>query len=124
MTYPSWEPRHRLTMIAPGKLDVFVLTLVNGKRAHIDAVCDYDVAVDRARAFHRDNPCQVKVLPLTGGELRNLLGTPVPNKPQPIDDATHQLIVSTITDVAANSSGTDARRDALALLREMGVLLS
>lgn len=124
MSYASWEPRHRLTAIAPGKLDVFVLTLVNGKRAHIDAICNYDAAVARARAFHRDNPCQVKVLPLTGGELRNLLGAPVPSKPQPIDDATRQLIISTVTDVAANSSDTDARRDALALLREMGVLLS
>lgn len=33
MTYVSWEPRYRVTTVHPGKLDLFVVTLIDGKRA-------------------------------------------------------------------------------------------
>lgn len=33
MTYASWEPRYRVTTVHPGKLDLFVVTLIDGKRA-------------------------------------------------------------------------------------------
>lgn len=124
MTYAAWEPRHRFTTITPGKWDLFVAVLVNGRRATLDPISNYDVVVAQARAFHRDHPCQVKVLPLTGEELRNLFGLQAAAKPDPMDDAMRQQLVATLTDVAANSNDGDARRDAMSLLSEMGVLVS
>ena len=97
----------------------------------VAGVCDwfepitaYDAAVAKAHAFHRDHPCQIKVLPVTGPEARNLLGISLPERPQPMDVEVRQQIVTTLTDVATNSSDCDARRDAISLLREMGVLQS
>ena len=55
MTYAAWERRHRCLTMAPGKLDLFVLTLVEGKLGALDSVLDYDAALERARVFHRDN---------------------------------------------------------------------
>lgn len=122
MTYASWEPRHRCTTVTPGRLDLFVVTLVNGRRAALDPITDYDDALARARAFHRDRPCHIKVLPLTGAEARNLLGITVPDHPQPIDAADLRLIRHTLTDVLRNTGDHDARSDALALLTVLGVV--
>lgn len=120
MTYASWEPRHRCTTVAPGKLDLFVLTLVDGRRAHIEPITDYEAALARARVFHRDHPCQVKVFPMTGGELRNYLGLSLPGNPQPIDAADLQAMVDTLQAVTRDSNDGDARADALDLLTELG----
>ena len=120
MTYASWEPRHRCTTVTPGKLDLFVLTLVDGRRAHIDPITDYEAALARARAFHRDHPCQVKVLPMTGGELRNYLDLSLPGHPQPIDAADLQAMVDTLRRLARDSNDGDGRADALDLLTELG----
>lgn len=120
MTYASWGPRHRLTTVQPGKLDLFVLTLIDGRRAGVDAVTDYELVLARAKAFHRDHECQIKVLPLTGPEVRNLLGINFPQNPQPIDAADRQQIIDTLLQVARESSDADARVDALQLLRDLG----
>lgn len=124
MTYASWEPRHRVTTIGPGKLDLFVLTLIDGKRATIDPITDYDAALAKAETFLRDHRCQIKVLPMTGSEARNLLGISLPARPEPMDAALRQQFVATLTQIARESSDGDARRDALDLLTEMGVLQS
>lgn len=124
LTQTGWERRHRVTTIRPGKSDLFAVTFVEGKRAHVDPIYDYEVAVERATAFHRDHPCQIKVIPLSGLEFRNMFGIEVATSPEPLDDATRQLFISTLTDVAGNSNDGDARRDALLLLKEMGVLQS
>lgn len=122
MTYTSWERRHRVTSVEPGKLNLFVLTLVDGKRAALDPIIDYDAALAKARAFYRDRPCQIKVLPLTGAEARNMLGITVPDDLQPTDAADLRLIRDTLTDVLRNTGDPDARADALALLTEIGVV--
>lgn len=122
MTYASWEPRHRVTTVQPGKLDLFVLTLVDGRRTTIDSVVDYDEALARARTFHRDHPCQIKVLPVTGPELRNLLGITIPDRPQPMDAEVRQFMVDTLMRVVSESGDADARADALALLTDMGLV--
>ena len=122
MTYTSWEPRHRCTTIQPGKLDLFVLTLVNGTRIALDAITDYDAALARARAFHRGPKCQVKVLPLTGEEARNMgLLTPAAT-PEPLDPADEKLVRDTLMHVVCTGSDEDARRDAIDLLTTMGVV--
>ena len=109
-----------MTTISPGKLDLFVVTLIDGRRAHIDAVMDYDAAVARAEAFHRDHPCQMKVLPLTGEEARNLFGISLPDRPQPVDAEMRQQFVATLTEIVRDSNDGDARREALDVLDEMG----
>lgn len=83
---------------------------------------DYDAAVSRAQAFHRDHPCQMKVLPLTGIEARNLFSIELPERPQPMDAALRQQFVQTLTEIARDSNDPDARADALKLLTEMGVM--
>ncbi len=120
MTYASWEPRYRCTTMAPGKLDLFVLTLVDGRRGHIDPVTDYEAALERARGFHGQHPCQIKVLPMTGPELCNYLGLSLPEHPQPVDAAIQQEMINTLLRVARESNDADARADALDQLIELG----
>lgn len=122
MTYTGWEPRHRCTTVAPGKLDLFVLTLVDGARAALDPITDYDAALARAHSFHRERPCQIKVLPVTGPELRNLLAIALPDHPQPMDAAALRLIRDTLLTVARDGSDPDARGDAIDLLTTLGVV--
>lgn len=120
MTYAGWERRHRVTTVAPGKLDLFVLTLVEGKRGHIDPVTDYEAALERARVFHHQHPSQIKVLPMTGPELCNYLGLSPPEHPHPVDAAMQQEMVDTLLRVTRESNDSDARADALDLLTELG----
>jgi hypothetical protein len=120
VTYASWEPRYRLTTVAPGKLDLFAITFVDGKRATIDPITNYDAALARARAFHREHQCQIKVLPMTGPEARNLLGIDLPDHPQPVDATVRQQMVGTLRQMVRESSDADARADALAMLTDMG----
>lgn len=122
MTYMSWEPGYRCMTIAPGKLDLFVLTLVDGRRAALDPITDYDDALARAGAFHRDHPCQIKVLPMTGAELFNLLGITRPERPQPFDADLHRSAVDRLWQIVRDSHDHDARADALALLTDMGLV--
>lgn len=122
MTYASWEPRHRCTTIAPGKLDVFVATLIDGRRAALGPVSEYDAAVAKARAFHRDHPCQVKVLPLTVAEARNLLVLASDAAPGADDAADRKLLSDTLLHVACESNDPDARREAIDLLTQMGAM--
>lgn len=124
MIYASWEPRHRATTISPGKLDLFAVTFVDGKRATIDPIADYEAALTKAEAFLREHRCQIKVLPMTGEEVRNLLGIRLPDHPEPMDAAVRQLIIDTLMQVVRESSDRDARADAVGLLTEMGVLQS
>lgn len=120
MTYIGWERRHRVTTIRPGKLDLFVFTFIDGKRANIDAIMEYDAAMTRAEALFRHHPCQIKVLPLTGEEARNMLGVSLPDHPEPIDPALREQMVATLTKIARDSSDMDAHRDALDLLAQIG----
>lgn len=122
MTYAAWGPRHRVTTVAPGKLDTFVLVLVNGKPVKLHPVMEYEDALARARAFHRNHPCQMKVLPMTGEELFNLLGITRPTRPQPMDADDQMLMVTTLKSILRDSADPDARADALALLTDMGVV--
>ena len=124
MTYASWGPRHRVTTISPGKLDLFVVTLIDGLRAQLGPITDYDAALARAEEFHRDHPCQIKVLPVTGAEVRNLLGIKLPDHPEPMDAALRQQFVATLTQITRENSDGDARRDAFDLLEDLGVLQS
>lgn len=122
MTYTAWQPRHRVTTIAPGKLDLFAVTLIDGRRGSIDPITEYAAALARADAFARDRRCQIKVLPMTGPEVRNLLGVKLPDHHEPMDAELRQQTIATLKQVASEGTDPDARADALALLADMGVL--
>ena len=123
MTYAGWEPRFRCTTIAPGKLDLFVVTLVEGKLAALDTVMDYDAALERARGFHRDNPCQIKVLPMSGEELRNYLRIELPKKRRPMTEAEREMVHGTLTGILRVSNDADTRADALDVLSGLGMVV-
>ncbi|UZK65865.1 hypothetical protein [Sphingomonas sp. M1-B02] len=120
MTYAPWGPRYRLTTVAPGKLDLFVITFVDGKRATIDPITQYEDALAKVRAFHREHQCQIKVLPMTGPEVRNLLAIDLPEHSKPVDATFRDQMVGTLRQSVRESSDADARADALELLTEMG----
>lgn len=122
MTYGSWEPRYRVTTVAPGKLDLFVVTLIDGRRAAVGPVTDYEAAVAKAQTFLRQHQCQIKVLPMSGTEVFNLLGITLPDRAEPIDPAVRQQIIATLLQVARESNDPDARGDALKLLATLGEL--
>jgi hypothetical protein len=124
MTYAGWERRYRVTTMAPGKLDLFVVTFIDGLRTTIDPITDYDAVLARANAFHGGRQCQIKVLPMTGPEIGNLLGIKRADRPEPIDADVREQFIGTLTQIARDSNDGDARADALKLLADMGVLQS
>ena len=123
MTYAAWGPRHRVTTVEPGKLDFFTVTLVEGRMAALDTVMDYEVALERAREFHRDNPCQIKVLPMAGEELRNYLGIELPKTKRPMTEDERGMVQDRLVGILRNSNDADARADALSLLSELGMVV-
>ena len=122
MTYASWQPRYQVTTIEPGKLDLLVVTLIDGKRAALCSVLDYDAALAKARAFAAEHQCQIKVLPLTGPEARHFLDLKPDDPPTDIDPVLRAEMVERLLTVARESNDPDARRDAHDLLTEWGVI--
>jgi hypothetical protein len=122
MTYASWMPRHRVTTVQPGKLDVFVVTLVNGKVGLFEPITLYEAALGRAHAFIKEHPCQIKVLPMTGDEVRNFLGpTFDPTSfPRPGAGAERQEMIRNLLQIARETNDEDARHHAFDLLAGMG----
>jgi len=121
MTYATWEPRFRVTTVQPGALDLFVATFLDGQRAALQPISEYDDALSKARAFHRDHACQIKVLPLTGPEARNFLGIEPAEKPEPIEPSERQRMVDMLMRIARDSND-DARGEAFDLLKDMGAI--
>ena len=122
MTYASWQPRYRVTTIAPGKLDLLVVTLIDGRRAALCAVTEYDEALAKARAFGAEHQCQIKVLPLTGPEARQFLDwTDDAPLPSPGPGEREGWIAQLMT-IARDSPEPGAGADAFDLLKQMGVI--
>ena len=122
MTYASWEPRYRVTTISPGRLDLFVATYVDGKLAAWEPIDAYEAELAKARAFLRDHQCQIKVLPMGGREMMNLLGLKPTKEPTPFPPAMHQALVDRLKGIARDSDDLEARRDAFDLLNDIGVI--
>lgn len=122
MTYAAWEPRHRVTTVAPGKLDLFVATFLDGRLAAVQPVTEYDAALAKARSFLPERPCQIKVLPLSGREAHGFGLYEVATAPEPLSSADQALIRDTLLQVCHESSDADARADALDVLTTMGVI--
>ena len=122
--YRSWQPRFRAACPEPGPQDLFLLILIDGRRVAIQHAADHArwrVAAERLAQSQR---CQIKVLPMSGGELMNFLGIR-PAERQPIenlDSAFRDQAVRNCMDVLRQCGAQEDREMALDLLAKMGVL--
>lgn len=122
--YRSWRAVHRAMCPEPGPRDLFLVILINGKRAAIQHAEEYDrwrVAAERLAA---QEGCNVKVLPMTGSEMMNFLGVePEPSQPiANLDPAFREQAVKNCMDVLRECSAAHDREVALDMLGHLGVL--
>lgn len=122
--YRSWRAPYRAMCPEPGPRDLFLVILINGKRAAIQHADEYDrwrVAAERLAAQESVN---VKVLPMSGSEMMNFLGIE-PESSQPIanlEPAFREQAVKNCMDVLRECSGAHDRKVALELLGHLGVM--
>ncbi|WP_294390662.1 hypothetical protein [uncultured Sphingomonas sp.] len=117
MSYATWDPPYRVTTISPSRIDLFVVTLIDGKPATVVPIMEYDEALAKARSFHRDHPkCQIKVLPLSGPECRNLLGIKPSDSPEPLNATDRQQMVDKLMQIARESSDLEASTRSVMML--------
>lgn len=122
--YRSWRAPFRAMCPEPGPRDLFLVILVNGKRAAIQHADDYDKWRAAAEQLAAQENCNVKVLPMSGSELMNFIGIE-PEPPQPIanlDPAFREQAVKNCMDVLRECAGAKDRGDALDMLGHLGVL--
>lgn len=125
-THKSWRARYRAMCSEPGPEDLFVVILIEGKRAGIHPAADHARWRWAAERLAESKQCQVKVLPMTGGEMMNFLGIK-PAARQPIenmDSAFREQSVRNCMDVLRECESSDDRKQALELLSHLGALQS
>lgn len=122
--FRSWRAINRAMCPEPGPRDLFLVILINGKRVGIQHGQDYQkwrVAAERLAAQEQ---CNVKVLPMSGGEMMNFLGLQ-PRAPHPLadlDPAFREQAVKNCMDVLRECNEERDRADALDMLNHLGVL--
>lgn len=122
--YNSWRPIFRAMCPDPGPRDLFILVLIEGKRAAIHPATEHTRWRGIAERFAESQRCQVKVLPMTGGELMNYLNIK-PDPPQPIesmDPEFRQQALRNCKDVLRGCGSQEDRDQALELLTQLGAL--
>ena len=122
--FASWRPIYRAMSPEPGPRDLFLVVLVNGKRVSILPVTDYDKLRPVMEVFASEQQCQVKLLPMTGGELMNFYGI-TPEAPKPMDTlepAFRAQAVKNCMDVLRTAHEEREREEALDLLTKLGAL--
>lgn len=122
--YRSWRAAHRAMCPEPGPRDLFLVILINGRRATIQHADEYDRWRKAAERLAAQEQCDVKVLPMSGGEMMNFLGIE-PAPPQPIanlDPAFREQAVKNCMDVLRECASERDRADALDMLGHLGVL--
>lgn len=122
--YRSWRAQHRAICPEPGSRDLFLVILINGRRATIQFADEYDRWRAAAEKLVEQHKCDVKVLPMSGDELMNFLGIQ-PAPPQPIenlDPAFREQAVKNCVDVLRDSNCEWDRANALELLGQLGAM--
>ena len=122
--FRSWRPRYRAMCPEPGPEDLFIVILIDGRRVSIHHAADHAQWRVAAERLAESQQSQVKVLPMSGGELINFLGI-APSPPQPIqnmDEAFREQAVKNCLDVLRECGSQEDREQALSLLDQMGVL--
>lgn len=118
----SWASANRVMAFDPGPRDICVVTLLNGRRAAIDHVCDYEKALYAASELAGRVSVPVKVLPMGAAELVAFLRlSPADFAGPAADDAEmRELAVHTCRDALLNSDDRTVRQDAHDLLTALG----
>ena len=122
--YRSWRPPFRAMCPEPGPRDLFLVILINGRRVGIQHADEYHRWRAAAERLAAQENCDVKVLPMSGGEMMTFLGIE-PAPPQPIanlDPAFRKQAVTNCIDVLRECGDERARGDALDLLNHLGVM--
>ena len=122
--YRSWRAAHRAMCPEPGARDLFLVILINGKRAAIQHAEEYDRWRRAAEQLAAQEGVSVKVLPMSGNEMMNFLGIePEPSQPiANLDPAFREQAVKNCMDVLRECGGAHDRDVALDLLGHLGVL--
>ncbi len=122
MTYPAWMTRNRVKTIVPGKFDLVTLTLVDGRRANIRPITEYDAAVAAARVMLETHQCDIMVLPLSASAIGGMLSLGPPQAGEPGDAAERQETINLLINILVESGDSDARRDAYRQLDRIEVI--
>lgn len=123
-SWQSWRPIFRAVCPEPGPRDLFLVVLMNGKRVSIQPVTEYERLRPVLETFAREQECQVKLLPMTGGELIAFCGI-APSEPQPmaaLEPAFRAQAVQNCLDLLRDSREPSERAEAMDLMQKLGVL--
>lgn len=127
-----WTPNgNHVAALGPSPGDLFVVTMIGGKRVFVEPVTQYEKAVGLAEAFARamtqPRPFTIKVLCMTFGELIAHMGhrrEDYANALSPEDaERDRQAKISACMDLLRTCNDPQVRADALDILKEMGAIL-
>lgn len=128
--YSLWGNRgHAVVTLPPSRDDLFCVTTVCGRAAHIQTIDQFDAAVRVAHEFvarlKHPRPIVVKVFCLTLAEARSMGFLPDAQfEPEPREayaDA-RQFAIETLNSVLRDGTDPQARTDAFNLLQQIGVI--
>lgn len=125
-----WTPeQNQVRVMEPAPDDLFVVITVNGKRALVWPITDYDRAVQVANGFvnrvRGPRPVTIKVRCMSGTELMDHMGLTHGTAAQnlsPKDGADRQLMIETCKSALLKSNDAAVRADAHDLLTRLGAL--
>ena len=120
---------NRVTTMEPGPDDLFVVTMIGGKRALVDPVGQYARALRVADAFARrlqhHRRVTIRVLPMTAEEFQTHIGWPHSAEAggSPTDEASDRtLVIDTCMEALRQCNEPAVRADAHSLLVTLGVI--
>lgn len=124
----AWMSRSRVVTTAPAPDDLFVVTMIGGRRVTLRPIDEYDQAVEQAREAVRavdPAPATVKVfcLSLREAQAMGFLPADLPQNQTPEQDAhDRQLVITTCLNLVQRSNDYRIRTEALGMLKQLGVL--
>ena len=116
-----WDARNVVTA-EPGPVDIFVVTLADGKRIGACSVEEYPSVLASASRLAEHTKLAVKVLPMTAAEFINFTGmkaSDLAGTPE-ADADLRRLVVTTLREAMVEADDRDTRVEAQALLASMG----
>lgn len=122
----SWISIDRVVTAEPGPRDLCVVTFIEGVRAAINPVTEYEQARAKAIAFAKETKWSVKLLPVTGRELMGFMRVKPSDfaSPSASDAEMRQLVVSTCREALRECDDGTVRREAYDLLVNMSEALA
>jgi hypothetical protein len=120
---------HTVVTMPPSRDDLFVVTTVSGRAAHVQPIDQYHAAVQAAHDFvarlKHPRPVSVKLFCLTQSEAHGmgfLRDDQLEPEPPEAHAAARQFAIATLNGVLRDGTDPQARVDAFNLLQEIGVI--